>query len=155
MTLDQLIASGEALLDLDAKGALVPHGIGGHAREIIEGFIKLERRSVTTQASEGEAEQQPVAWRIISRKGNVGSIYVDEEEAKAVAAWFAGCSAQPLYAAPQSKRVERLEAALKPFAIELRPDYYPDRQEVNDAPFTSYFTVGQIRAARQALGGRS
>ena len=36
MTLDQWVASTEALLDLDAKGALVPHGIGGHARTLLE-----------------------------------------------------------------------------------------------------------------------
>lgn len=41
MTQDQLIASAQALLDLDARGALVPHGIGGHARTIIEGFLAL------------------------------------------------------------------------------------------------------------------
>lgn len=34
-----LIRSAQALLDLDAAGALVPHGIGGHARSIIESFI--------------------------------------------------------------------------------------------------------------------
>ena len=35
----QLILSAKALLDLDKKGALVPHGIGGHARGIISAFI--------------------------------------------------------------------------------------------------------------------
>lgn len=34
-----LVRSAKALLDLDAAGALVPHGIGGHARTIIEAFI--------------------------------------------------------------------------------------------------------------------
>ena len=55
MTQDQLIASAEALLDLDARGALVPHGIGGHARTIIEGFLAL------VPASGGEAEPPAVA----------------------------------------------------------------------------------------------
>lgn len=32
---DQLLGSAKALLELDAAGALVPHGIGGHARKII------------------------------------------------------------------------------------------------------------------------
>jgi hypothetical protein len=31
-----LIRCIEALLNLDAKGALVPHGIGGHARTLLE-----------------------------------------------------------------------------------------------------------------------
>lgn len=36
----ELIASAKALLELDAAGAMYPHGIGGHARTIIEAFIK-------------------------------------------------------------------------------------------------------------------
>lgn len=35
-----LIKSAQALLDLDASGALVPHGIGSHARTLIEAFIE-------------------------------------------------------------------------------------------------------------------
>lgn len=41
MNREQLTASAQALLDLDARGALHPHGIGGHARSIIEGFLAL------------------------------------------------------------------------------------------------------------------
>ena len=40
ITPDRLIESARALLDLDAHGALVPHGIGGHARTIIEGLLR-------------------------------------------------------------------------------------------------------------------
>lgn len=40
MTREQWLASAEALLDLDAKGALVPHGIGGHARTLLEEAIR-------------------------------------------------------------------------------------------------------------------
>ena len=40
---DKLIDSAQALLDLDAKGALSPHGIGGLARENIEKFIAAHR----------------------------------------------------------------------------------------------------------------
>lgn len=36
MTLDQWVDSTEALLALDAKGAIAPHGIGGHARALLE-----------------------------------------------------------------------------------------------------------------------
>ena len=51
-----LISSIEALLSLDAEGALVPHGIGGHARDLLssaavrlsasrqEGWISVEER---------------------------------------------------------------------------------------------------------------
>ncbi|WP_201319994.1 hypothetical protein [Burkholderia sp. E168m30] len=31
----QLVRSIEALLELDAEGALVPHGVGGHARALL------------------------------------------------------------------------------------------------------------------------
>lgn len=39
---DSLIRSAQALLNLDAAGALAPHGIGGHARTIIQAFINQE-----------------------------------------------------------------------------------------------------------------
>ncbi len=35
----------EALLDLDAKGVLVPHGIGNSAREIISEFLAVHEPS--------------------------------------------------------------------------------------------------------------
>lgn len=37
---EELIQSAKALLELDASGTLVPHGIGGHARAIILAFIE-------------------------------------------------------------------------------------------------------------------
>ncbi len=40
---DWLMGSAQALLDMDASGSLVPHGIGGHARSIIEEFIKAHK----------------------------------------------------------------------------------------------------------------
>lgn len=46
-----LLRSAEALLKLDAAGKLAPHGIGGLARELIEGFVALTK---------AQAEQQPV-----------------------------------------------------------------------------------------------
>ena len=42
LTRDALIRNAQALLNLDADGALVPHGIGGHARTIIQAFIDQE-----------------------------------------------------------------------------------------------------------------
>lgn len=42
----ELIAAARALLDLDASGSLVPHGIGGHARTIISALAeRLEEKS--------------------------------------------------------------------------------------------------------------
>lgn len=40
-----LILSTQALLDLDAAGALTPHGIGGHARTLLTSYmIRLATR---------------------------------------------------------------------------------------------------------------
>ena len=36
----QLISQAEALLALDERGVLVPHGIGGHARSIITALVR-------------------------------------------------------------------------------------------------------------------
>lgn len=52
MTRDQWLASAEALLDLDARGALVPHGIGGHARTLLEEARR--HLSATVPAGDGE-----------------------------------------------------------------------------------------------------
>lgn len=46
--LDGLLGSAKALLSLDKDGSLVPHGIGGHARKIIESFIKIHDRRPKT-----------------------------------------------------------------------------------------------------------
>lgn len=40
-----LIPSAKALLELDASGSLVPHGIGKHARDIITEFLALHEES--------------------------------------------------------------------------------------------------------------
>lgn len=39
-----LINSAKALLEMDKNGVLVPHGIGMHARNIIEEFIKIYQK---------------------------------------------------------------------------------------------------------------
>lgn len=41
MNLESLRLTAQALLTIDAKGALVPHGIGGLARTVIEQFLAL------------------------------------------------------------------------------------------------------------------
>lgn len=50
-----LIGSAQALLTLDAEGLLVPHGIGGHARSIIQEFINAHSASPSTPAGATEA----------------------------------------------------------------------------------------------------
>lgn len=51
MTPDALIESAEALLELDEKNALVPHGIGGLARDIIQMFVLTVRQFHTRLAA--------------------------------------------------------------------------------------------------------
>jgi hypothetical protein len=41
-------ASTEALLELDARGALVPHGIGGLARELLEAALVHTKQADAT-----------------------------------------------------------------------------------------------------------
>ena len=60
MPMDNLMASAEAILHLDAKGALAPHGIGGHARTIIEAFIQHELARRTPEPT-AVSEWQPIA----------------------------------------------------------------------------------------------
>lgn len=53
-------ANAQALLDLDKDGALVPHGIGGHARTIITEFIS-EHGRLTARIAELEQRLKPFA----------------------------------------------------------------------------------------------
>lgn len=54
-------ANAQALLDLDKDGALVPHGIGGHARTIITEFIS-EHGRLTARIAELE---KALTWQPI------------------------------------------------------------------------------------------
>lgn len=56
MNHEQLVASAKALLDLDARSSLHPHGIGGHARTIIEGFLALSAAPKSEGAVTGEPD---------------------------------------------------------------------------------------------------
>jgi hypothetical protein len=48
----KLISAIAALLDLDAKGALVPHGVGGHARTMLEAAaVRLGSKQHTVAAT--------------------------------------------------------------------------------------------------------
>ena len=55
-----LVSNAQALLDLDRDGALVPHGIGGHARTIITSFI-AENASLQSRIDELERVLKPFA----------------------------------------------------------------------------------------------
>lgn len=62
MNHDQWIESAEALLHLDEKKALVPHGIGGHSRTLLEEAITLLRAHNSDSA-------EPVAWSLVWNGG--------------------------------------------------------------------------------------
>jgi hypothetical protein len=51
-----LIECAKALIELDAKGALIPHGIGGHARQLLQAFIaRLPIQALASKAVEWPA----------------------------------------------------------------------------------------------------
>jgi len=56
-----LMGSAQALLDLDAKGSLVPHGIGGHARSIIQAFIDAHAALTLSPPAAGEQVERVTA----------------------------------------------------------------------------------------------
>lgn len=58
--MQNLTSNAQALLDLDKDGALVPHGIGGHARTIITEFI-VENARLTARIEELEKALKPFA----------------------------------------------------------------------------------------------
>ena len=108
---DTLIEGAKALLALDKKGSLAPHGIGGLAREVIEKLIARVEHTAPQPEQSGlvaacpllergepapiaQTEQQPVAWR--DEAG--GTLYPSRES---VAKYLPeGRIATPLYAAP-------------------------------------------------------
>lgn len=50
-----LIENIKALLDLDAAGVLVPHGIGGHARTLLGAAAVRLRKASTLTGKDGSA----------------------------------------------------------------------------------------------------
>lgn len=78
----------------------------------------LNRRSVTSQASEGEV----VGWQW-RNKGDGNRWRPMHEDATEADFQRSICEYRPVYAAPVSKRVERLEAALKHIADGKMADY--------------------------------
>lgn len=61
---ETLISSAKSLLALDAKGALSPHGIGGHARGIISAFIA--RMNVEQQPAQDVAGLESALKSMVS-----------------------------------------------------------------------------------------
>ena len=58
-----LISNATALLEMDAEGCLVPHGIGGHARGLLQAFIVRLQACGAAQASPPVPENRvPEAW---------------------------------------------------------------------------------------------
>lgn len=53
--MSDLLASSKALLDLDADGALVPHGLGGHGRSCLTWCVDEIERLRAALAAEREA----------------------------------------------------------------------------------------------------
>lgn len=64
--------NAQALLDLDKDGALVPHGIGGHARSIITEFIaehgRLTARIAELEKALAESSERVVHYQKIAGK---------------------------------------------------------------------------------------
>lgn len=60
----KLVDSIKSLLALDSKGALVPHGVCGLARQLLESSV--ERLAI---------EAQPAAWQIRSQTNRIGSVW--------------------------------------------------------------------------------
>src|SRR4051812_32002659 len=81
-----LLDSIDALLALDAKGALVPHGIGGHARTLLQSaYVRLRALSSTEGVEEIERalkEITPWPW---ANGTNWGEIRSDDPEQRFVA----------------------------------------------------------------------
>lgn len=81
MTPTELIKATEALLALDAKGALVPHGIGGHARTLLTEALSH------IAAQDRRIEEMRRALEDISRQKRIGEM---DEDAFQNADWAGG-----------------------------------------------------------------
>lgn len=60
-----LVKSTIALLELDAKNALAPHGIGGHARTLLEAFVArtaTQPTATTTEVTEAMVDAYKHAY---------------------------------------------------------------------------------------------
>lgn len=73
----KLVECATALLELDAKGVLVPNGIGGHARAIIEAFVARSKAMQIHSKSTGEGK-----WFVFDPEGNQETLYDSRELAE-------------------------------------------------------------------------
>lgn len=67
---DWVLPSAKALLEMDAKGCLVPHGIGNNARDIIAEFIKAHE-SPKREASEDWPDLRTETQEVLTWAHNV------------------------------------------------------------------------------------
>lgn len=85
-----LVRSIKALLELDAKGALVPHGIGGHARSLLS--------AAASRLVQPAASVEPVAWYTDDNLSDKSATTWDKRVAER---WLAkGWPVDQLYIAP-------------------------------------------------------
>jgi len=106
----QLISCIKALISMNDAGALVPHGIGGHARALLSAAAV---RLYLATPSPGKA-QEPVAWHIGNADGtinSIGAVYIRRSLAeKHIASYEDGeidAAIVPLYASPGKADTER------------------------------------------------
>lgn len=65
-----LMASAKALLDLDEKKLLAPHGIGGHARSVIQEFVNAYTRQPPKRESIAERRElvnSTSGWKLLKK----------------------------------------------------------------------------------------
>lgn len=119
MTLDQWVASTEALLELDAKGALAPHGIGGFARSLLEDALKREASrspgdtEMTETVSTERLEKLLVDNEGLSGQGEVWAAEVISIARELLASRTQELAADQLGLHPDDLAVDRFAAVMK------------------------------------------
>lgn len=110
-TENKLVQQINSLLELDAKNALVPHGVGGLARELLtSAAAMLAAAPASPQAA------QPVAWIVTDMNGD--SYFAYDRQTP---------NDKPLYTHADAGEVERLKDALD----ECDGDRWKLRDQVN------------------------
>ncbi|WP_286919731.1 hypothetical protein [Pseudomonas sp. UBA6753] len=94
-----LVTSITALLALDAKGALTPHGIGGMARQLLEASsVRLAEQH----------HDEPAAWRYRHSKPGMSWFFTEKTGADGCLIDGFDYEVQPLYTHADSGEVKRL-----------------------------------------------
>ncbi|MDQ7965545.1 hypothetical protein RDI61_16035 [Pseudomonas plecoglossicida] len=104
-----LIISINALLALEAKGALVPHGIGEMARDLLKTCVAR----LPAEQHKGE----PVAWRYQTHPGGLWYLSSSEYNARLYENTGEGSKVEPLYTHADPGEVERLQRDARNDAI--------------------------------------